>query len=354
MKNKFILFTLTFIFSVAFIIFSLFTYFRADTTLKNPLGLSENFVELQISPPFDPQLALDVEIAHKVKEEMYKIVKNKNIVMVYWDIEDVGLGLYDPINFYKSNLLKEGDMFSAVSVKDIIIKEDSYSYDYNVKRLGRNYIEDMIEGKKLNILGVYDSRHPLYDKTHEYIYNYFSKANNIFGFYYFDSNSKEEVNQIVSDIQKMLQKYGYLYDITDKGFYRGNLKNIISSMLLSKIYLPVFIAFIFVCVNLYFFYYILLRNQKKVMIIHSIFGATNVKLLVRYTREILKYLFLSSVLVAIFYKLFFASTVYDVSIKTLSIVVLANVLLGYAIWFLAFLTVDYRLNRKDGVYDYAI
>lgn len=347
MKNKFILFTLTFIFSVALLIFSLFTYFRTDTILKNPLGLSENFVELQISPPFDPQLALDVETAHKVREEMYKIVKNKNIVMVYWDIEDVGLGLYDPINFYKSNLLKEGDMFSAVSDKDIIIKEDSYSYDYNVIRLGRNYIEDNAEGKRLNIVGVYDSRHPLYDKTHEYVYNYFSKANNIFGFYYFDSNSKEEVEQVVNDIQKMLQKYGYLYEVSDKAFYRDSLTNFISSILLSKIYLPVFIAFFFICVNLYFFYYIFLHNQKKVMIIHSIFGATNVKLLLRYTRDILKYLFSSSLLVTIFYKLFFASSIYDVSIKTLSIVALANVLLGYSIWLLAFLTVDYRLNRKD-------
>nr|MBO2494267.1 hypothetical protein [Clostridia bacterium] len=338
MRNRVILIILTFIFSITFIYSSLFTYFRIDQILTPPFGLSNNYVNLWIIYEPDPEIALDHERVKNIKDKMYEIVKDKEIVMIYEHIDTPGLGLYDPVNFYGTELLKEGVMFAAGKNCDIVVRENSYYYDYAVRRTAQNYIENIFGAERLTIKGVYDSKHPLYRRDHDYIYNYFSEYSSLVGDYYLDSESPDILNQVVSDIQRMLQEYGYICEITSKGMGDVKFSKIISSLFSYLPYLAVLIGSIFLCINIFLFYYLILSNQKKVVEIHSIFGATKFKIFLKYSKETLGYLALSSLLCVIVYYLGFTDIIAsDVPIKAFIPIVFANIVIGYAIWTLAFL-----------------
>lgn len=320
MKSKISLIFLNFIFSLAFIIFSLFTYFQIENALNNPFSLSDNYVELTV---FSNMLEDNRKSNKKLINEIYEIIGNEDVVMIYDDIDSLGLGLFDPNGFYGSNLLTKGDMFSAKDMESIIVREDSYTYDYNVVRMEKSYVKDNANDKRFNITGVYDSDHPLYREHQDYVYNYFSR-DNLVGYYYFDSVSQDL--GYLKDIQRLLNNNGYDTNIT-RTSSSNKITNVITYLFGNLIYIEAFIILIFICINLFLFYYVIFANKKKIIRIHSIFGATKPQAFQRYIKEVLISIFLSSTIATIFYNIYFSNSEYCVPLKIFSLIILLNILI---------------------------
>ncbi len=329
MKNNLLLASLAFFFSIAFLIFSMLTYFTARSILINPFDLSDNYVEMDVFDGFNRDLSITNE---EILNQMHEIIKGRNVTLII-DTGGVGLGLFDGKNIFATALLEEGHMFLPGNRPSLVVRKDSYTYDFNVRRMGNDYMINNTDNVRFTIYGTYNFEHPLYDKYYEYIYNIFSK-DYINGFYFFDLDLQDK--DVIYNIQSLLEESGLTTHIVTKGNSNRNLMKI-SLGLLSNIYFCILLfSLFFISANLLLSYYIILLNQQKTIMIHSLFGATKLNIIHKYSLEKGKYIVLGTILAALLYYLYFLGSNLSLGLNKFSVVVFIGIWVNYFLFILVF------------------
>lgn len=346
MTRKTLLYILifSFVFSLAFVFFPLESYMMIN--MKNPYDLSDNYITVQVNMTLR---AIDnqnrQEDASVLTEKLYTILKDKKITMIYFDLNTPGLGLYDARHHYTTDMLIEGTMFTAGREPAVIVQNDSYTFEKVVRKEGKRELK-FNHGKNISfkITGVYDETHPLHSvhklepNDYEFIYNFFGISdNNMSGLYLLDADSRSVVDDVAQEMVKLFRSHNLVADVFDKGQEKSGVGKVLdklmdrifsSSVLITGLMLVIF--------NLPLIYLMLFIDEKKIMYVHAIFGATKSDIFIQYSKKVILTFFISSVsALLIFWKLLFD----DANVLTLyasTIIVMINVLVGYGLWALAF------------------
>ncbi|CCQ98310.1 conserved membrane hypothetical protein [[Clostridium] ultunense Esp] len=349
MANRMILFVFSFIFSLAFVYFVSYLYFGIDPFVRNPYALSDHYMEVTVNPTLEINTKKNGgENAREILEKLYNTLKEKEVTLIYDDIDSVGLGLFDPRDYFGNNPLVEGTIFPANREALAILRHDSYSFKKNREEKENEYLINNADGQKLKITGIYDQTHPLHNEAHEYVYNFFGKQlQNITGFYFIDADSRQIVESVITSLQKILKPYDeYVVSVIDKGVAKENLIKLVVNSL-GTVGIIMIIAFIILLFNLSLIYVMLLFNEKKNIHIHLLFGATGKRIFLKYAKEAVVIFLLSASLAILIYSLFLSSLMNQT--LTLSFylnIFFANVAFLSLLWILLFFIV--RFIKEPG------
>lgn len=240
-------------------------------TIKSPAyGLTKEYVSITVrkeQPITDKEVTL-------IKNKLYEIISNhRNIVIIKYDNMVRELYLYDPIGYFNSEEIIEGEYFNEedFELNDSLIMVEENSSVYQIMENGVT----LIRGKDRGVKGVYTTKHPLSSSSTEYdsISNLFSVVD-LRGTYYFDSFDSLVIDEIIG----VFKSEGYMININKKElvsdvFFREILNN--------SVYIPLFLGVMFIYFSNYFTYFLVLAKNRKIFELHWSCGATKLQLLLQ-------------------------------------------------------------------------
>ena len=331
MKKYFVILNIfiTIVLSLCFV----YTKIQIELTSKPAYGLSVNSKEISI---FSGGYKSNTEGKDlHVISDLYKILSYNKILLVSENIDNPGLGVFDPNGNY------DFSNFDKANYNKVIVKKNSYtskitSIDNTFKSIGNNIF---------NIIGTYDEEYPLYNKDKEYIYNFFDEPS-LNGYYYIDHKNQVLLNKILlSEIVPLLEKYHYIVNI-EEGF-GDSPKVIIRNLFSNSIYVLTIFVLFFMYINLFLNYINISKRLKKTMNIHLMLGGTRIKLIQYITKSFFMSIVFGSSIGGLLYYIIFYSSQLKISIFLLVFSFISNITISYILIVSAvFLKANYE--SKDG------
>lgn len=266
---------------------------------------------------------------------LYNILADNKILLVSENIDNPGLGVFDPNGNY------DFSNFDKANYNKAIVRKNSYTS----RIISSANTFESIGNNIFNVIGTYDEEYPLYNKDKEYIYNFFDEPS-LNGYYYIDHKDQILLDQILlSKIVPLLENYYYIVDF-EEGF--GNSpKKIIRNLFSNSIYVVTIFVLFFMYINLFLNYIRISKRLKKTMNIHLMLGGTRIKLVKHISDSFFMSIVLGSSIGGLGYYILFHRSQLKISILLLACSLITNVFISYIlIGSAVFLNGNFK--NKDG------
>ena len=338
-KSKIIFSVLNIIISMVLSLSFVYTKAQVDINTKPPYELSTNSVKFSIFT--DGVTYLDKNTELKAINEFYSILEDKGIILISDNIDNPGLGIYDPKGYYTSNNLVEGNYLDKTNSNTALIKSDSYIYN----NLNVNNTFVSVSNQTFSAVGIYNENYPLYNAEKEYVYNFFYDPS-LFSYYYIDHKDKLLLNNtLFNEIIPLLKKYNYIVQIESS--FDNSFKLILMSLLSNSIYFLSMIVMLFMYINLFLCYISTTQRWQKLMNIHFMLGATRLKLTQYISGDFLMSIIFGSIIGGLIYYIIFHDSLLVIPLSLLRISVIVNVIISYILFMISvFLKSSFK--SKDG------
>lgn len=267
-----------------------FTYLQCNN-LRMPYGMSNNSTVFSISQNLNTAqpIPLDNDRINTITDELKDVAEQTEITIVNNNISNMGLGIFDSRRKYMTPI-NSAPLFDTLARNNIILRAGSY---YS----GQESIETLT-GKKMSVVGVYDKSYLLFDKEHEFIYDFFADRT-LGGTFYIETEDTAAVQKMISIFEK------YNYEVTFQNEFNLGFAGTVQYLFSNVLYATTFFGFVFICFNLSLFYFSYFDNFKKRMRLHILYGARFKDLIRSYTGDFILNDFFAVILASLFYVIIF-------------------------------------------------
>lgn len=315
---------------VAAIVLVTYTYIQF-TMSKAPYGMSSNLTVFSITQDYSSAnfLPMDRERITTIISRIKKIAVNAEITIINSNISNMGLGVFDSRNKYKSPD-NANFLFSDPNSNFVLLKSGSF-YD-GMKNFAT------LSGVNMTVAGTYDDSYILFSKEFEYIFNLFSDPS-LDGIFYIESTDQNVVHEIINVLEQENYKISYHN-------YALNFSQLILFYLSKPLYVVTLIGFLLININLCLFYVSYFNNFKKRMRIHLIYGARNKSLIASYTCMFIVYTVPLNIAICILCYVIFKNSIIFLPVPGYAAVLIGSSFLNILLFFFIFVT-KLHCNTKD-------
>lgn len=279
--------------TIAAIVLFTFTYLQCKNLHELPYGMNGQSTVFSISENVNSNLLpLDNARIKKIVGQIKDIAEKTNITIVNNNISNMGLGVFDSRGKYMDPS-NAASLLDTLAQNSILLRTESY-YD------GQKSIETL-SGKRMSVAGRYDENYALYDKDHEYIYNFFSDQS-LGGDFYLECDDQTSIQKIITLFEENNFK------VTLKNKSNLSFTETVRSLFSYTLYAATVLGFAFIIFNLGLFYFSYFENFKKRMKLHMIYGARFKSLVLSYTDYFLLNDLLAVMISFILYALIFKNS----------------------------------------------
>lgn len=327
-KEKLFICILNTIISIALTLSIVYTAIQIKVHTIPPYALSSNTLSFSvIKNMYSQQPTLD-EL--ELIKQIHNIMSDNNIMLIHDDINNLGLGIYDPEDYYAKFNLVNGEYSLKYNQKNCLLNEESYKYlpINNTHLITPNQNE-------LTISGVYDSDYPLYQVEKSYIYNFFNEPS-LEGYFYIDHIDRKHLENTYYDkVYPLLTQNGYIVELYMD--YNNSSLDILRSLSANPTYLMSLLLVLYSFINLCLFYFNISTKIKEVIKIHIRLGGT-----LFYTTKIISLKLFNSILFGgligtLIYGLIFNNSNLKLSFGIAIFSIILNSLLSWSLFFGVFL-----------------
>lgn len=276
-----------------------YTSIQIDANSSPPYSLSSSTVKYKIYE--SGSIAVSDQERNNLLNELQMIIEDNDLVFISDNKDNMGLGIYDPGEFYLEYVGNKYPFGKAKS-NDILLSESSF---YNRDTDDANIVESL-GGQLLNVIDLYDTNNPLYSLDKEYIYSYFYEPT-IMGSFYISHVSPLIINEVfINEIIPAYEKANYIIQTESK--YNLKPKDIFSAIISNSIYMMAMVILVFVFINLLLFYINTLYRLNKLIKIHVLFGATRSMIIGTINKKLLPSIIVGSFIGVFCYWMIFRTT----------------------------------------------
>lgn len=336
-KSKIVFMILNIVISVVLSLCFVYTKAQIDINTRPPYGLSTNSIKFSIF--IDGNTIIDENTESEVISKLHSILKDNGIVLISDNIDNPGLGVYDPKKYFSSYNLMEGHYFDKDNNNSALIKTDSYIYS----NLDVNDTFESVNNQTFSVAGIYNDSYPLYDVKKEYVYNFFYNPS-LFSYYYIDNGDRMLLdNTLNKEIIPLFEKNHYIIQIESR--YDNSFKSISRALLANSIYFLSIVVMLFMYINLFFCYIGTTQRWIKVMNIHSMLGATRIKLTHYISNNFIMSITLGSIIGGFLYYFIFYNSLLVIPRSLLLISIVINVIISYILLVMSVFIFCYTINH---------
>ncbi len=296
-----------------------YTSIQIDINTNPPYSLSSHTVKYGIYE--SGNIEVSDQNRMDLLDELQRIIEENDLVFISDNVDNMGLGIYDPSEYYLEHVASPYPFGKAKS-NDIMLAEESF---YNRDTNDTNSVESL-GGQLLNVIGLYDTENPLYSLDKEYIYSYFYEPA-MGGMFYISHVNPLILNEaFINEIIPAYEKANYIIQTELK--YDLEPKDVFLTMSRNSIYMMAMAILVFVFINLLLFYINSLNRLSKLIKIHVLFGATRARVIGTISKKLLPAIISGSFMGVFCYWLIFGTTRLEADIMIMLISFFINIIVS--------------------------
>jgi len=328
-KNKLIFLLLNMILSAVLSICLVYTDLQIDINKNPPYALSDHAISISIFQ--NSQEIITEENKDRVIKALFEILNREKIKMISNNIDNMGLGVYDP----------NGNYFEENSNNSVIVRAGSYTE--------KVYIEDkqfMSLGDQIfTISGIYDEKYPLYTTNKEYVYSFFDEPY-LMGDFYFDQNQSGRLKAVLTNEIIPLLEDNHYYVTLEKDYGESSGRSdVFRAMATNSLYVFSMLMLLFMYINLFVYYFAISERMKKMYHIHFMVGGTERKIVRYFSNAYFSSILTGSVIGALTCRVIFEGTLYAIDGLHMIFVILFNMTISMLLFKAAVWLSNRKLNK---------
>lgn len=327
-KEKLFIGLLNIIISMILTLGIVYTYIQVNIYTTPPYSLSSNAISFSVMPNmyYNQPTLTDEEL----NNALYNLLVTEDIVFISDDIARLGLGILDPINYYKKFGLTDGIYQLNYNEKNCLLSEELY------KLLPPdNHIFTTLNQNELNITGIYNKEYPLYQSDKIYIYNFFDDPS-LEGYFYIDHPNRQHLETIYNNqLSNLLTTNGYTVELYQT--YSNNYFKVFLCLFKNPTYIFTIFLIIYCFLNLCLFYFHISNHFKQSFKVHIRVGGTLTNVSRVITLKLFNYIFYGSILGTLIYSVIFSHSNLKVTFYIALCSIILNTIISWISLFIVFL-----------------
>lgn len=239
-----------------------YTHIRLNVYQGKPLGLPNDYYEFSV---FRSEASSTNEIKG-LRGKIIELLDKEQAVLVFQGDQSFGLGLYDPIGYFRDVPLVSGEPLRFLDVDagtDILLRERSYASQHLTVQGAYSSTVGL-----LHPVGTYGAQHPLDINPYDYILD-FKLSTSLDGVYTLHSNNVS----LYVGLRKLLIRNGYVFHYERTPGQR-TFSATLRQLMQDKFLPGMLLGLLFIYINYFFFCLRALARLRRTAVIHFLVGAT--------------------------------------------------------------------------------